>query len=76
MDDWFDRSSYLVLLQVPDEAALADWAARLDTVAAVTSRWREPDRGSELCSIAVAPSPAVERLLANLPLLLREPAMT
>lgn len=74
--DWYERSSYLVLLGVPDEPALRAWIERLADVGATMISWREPDLDDELTSLAVAPSPGVERALSSLPLLLREPAMT
>ena len=76
MAEWYERSSYLVLLGVPDEPALLGWLEHLAQLGATFIGWREPDRGNELTSLAVAPSPAVERALSSLPLLLKEPAMS
>lgn len=75
MGDWYETSSYLVLLGVADEAELASWQARLTTKGCVLTSWHEPDMGNELTALAVAPSPTAERTLSSLPLLLREVAM-
>lgn len=75
MDAWFEQSSYLVLLQVPDEQELVWWHNRLVAADCVVTAWTEPDMDGELTAIAVAPSNTARRLLANLPLLLREVAM-
>lgn len=72
---WFDDSSYLVLLGVEDEAALREWADRLEAKGCSFALWREPDLDNELTAVAVAPSPVAERTLSSLPLLLREVAM-
>lgn len=74
METWFQESTYLVLLSVPDEHALIAHLVKLREAGIVCSAWREPDLGNELTAVAVAPSLAAQRLLANLPLTLREPA--
>jgi hypothetical protein len=76
MDRWYTESTYLILLAVPDEYALGNLTGKLLDADQIVTLWREPDMGNELTSIAVAPSEAAQRILANLPLLLRETAMS
>jgi peptidyl-tRNA hydrolase len=75
-DDWYEQSKWLVLLQVADEQELVWWHNRLLAAECVIQGWEEPDLGNELTAVAVAPSETARRMLAQLPLLLREPAMT
>jgi len=72
MDDWYETSSYLVLLGVEDEVELGWWRVRLLDKGCVLTPWHEPDRDNELTALAVAPSPVAERTLSSLPLLLRQ----
>lgn len=74
MERWFQESTYLVLLSVPDEVSLAAYSVKLREAKIVCSVWREPDLDNGLTAVAVAPSLAAQRLLANLPLTLRESA--
>lgn len=76
MDSWYRESTYLVLLATPDEPSLAEILFTVDFDSLVFSAWREPDMDDALTAIAIAPSPMASKLLANLPLTLREPAMT
>lgn len=76
MDSWYRESTYLVLLATPDEEALNEILLTVDFDALTFSAWREPDMGDALTAIAIAPSPIASKILANLPLTLREPAMT
>lgn len=75
MSDWYVQSTFLVLLQVPDEQELVWLHNRLVAADCTVTAWREPDMGNEYTAIAVAPSEAARRMLSQLPLLLREPAM-
>jgi hypothetical protein len=72
---WHRKSKFLILLAVPDALALEVVAQRIEMAGITCVRWREPDWDNELTALAVAPHPATSRLLANLPLALREPAM-
>lgn len=75
-DIWYQESTYLVLLSVPakdDLLRLADMFERADHPASI---WTEPDMGDETTAVAIAPGIIASRMLANLPLTLREPAMT
>lgn len=69
---WFVNSSFLVLLQVPDEGHLIALSERLTAAGRKHSDWREPDWGDSLTAIAVEPGDKTSRLLSNLPLLLKE----
>lgn len=73
---WFEDSTYLVLLQVPDEEALQAVVNRLDDGDTFITQWHEPDLGNSLTAICVEPDESIERKLSSLPLLLKEPAMT
>jgi peptidyl-tRNA hydrolase len=75
-ETWYRESSYLVLLQVPDEDGLFYFHKRACQLELVHSVWTEPDMDDTHTAIAIAPSELASRLLANLPLLLREPVMT
>jgi hypothetical protein len=73
---WYRNSSYLVLLGAKSEFHLNAIHQRVKDACLTHVCWHEPDFDNALTAMAVEPSPAAERLLANLPLLLREPAMT
>jgi hypothetical protein len=59
---------------VPDLGALELLLEKLIAEKLVISVWHEPDFNGELTAIAIEPGRS-SRLLANLPLTLREPAM-
>lgn len=73
IEHWWNGSSTLVLLSVPDEAALVAWAEVVRSVPAVLVR--EPDLEEEATALAVAPSPCGS-FFASLPLVGKELAMT
>lgn len=73
---WHRESKFLILLAVPDEAALEALRARAVDARLCVTPWREPDWDDTLTAVAIGPDPLTARLLANLPLTLREPAMT
>ncbi len=68
---WFEASNTLVLLEVADEPALAQLAARAARDGLVVSRFREPDLGDALTAIALGPS--ARTLVRHLPLALSSP---
>lgn len=76
MSEWYRTSSYLVLLSAKSEFHLRTIHHRVKDACLTHVCWHEPDLDNEMTALAVEPSPAAERLLANLPLLLREPAVT
>jgi peptidyl-tRNA hydrolase len=65
---WHEHSQYLVIVAVPDEAALralADKGVARDIPATV---WTEPDLDDAVTAVAFAPGQPARRLCANLPL--------
>lgn len=71
---WHAESNFLVVLTVEDEEALldlADVAWKRDIKFIV---FNEPDLNNEHTALALEPSPEAEKLVANLPLALREEA--
>lgn len=75
MRDWHERSSYLILLNVPDELTLLEIADELTAAGVPHTVMHEPDIGNEATSIAVAPSPHNVKF-SSLPLLGRELAVS
>lgn len=72
--EWHLVSNYLVILTVENEDALLDL---LDVACARDIKYvqfNEPDLNNELTAVALEPSLAAEKLVANLPLALREEA--
>jgi len=67
---WHTRSNNLVCLAVPTLEALSGLVERLAGASVPMLCFHEPDLGGELTAVAVAPSGA--RLLASLPLALRQ----
>jgi len=67
---WFSGSNNIVLLAVPDEAALLELAARAREHGAPCSTFTEPDFGDSTTGVAIGPSGW--RLVSSLPLALRE----
>lgn len=69
---WFANSNFLVIVSVPDEAALAALAESAWLLGIRRGITREPDLGNEMTAVSLAPGDAARRLCANLPLALRE----
>lgn len=63
---WFEQSNNLVVLQVPNEAALHELVRRSEGIPLALNR--EPDLDDQLTSVALAPS--AKKLLRSLPLAL------
>lgn len=63
---WFVLSNYLVIVEVPDEAALFELTLKAGTISIV----REPDVDNEITALALAPTPAARKLCGSLPLAL------
>lgn len=72
---WMRDSQWLVIVTVPDEAALEDLLMRAQLNHVVSVPWHEPDCAGELTALALAPSRASRLLCASLPLLGRELAV-
>ena len=74
--EWLHASNFLVVVAAPDERALAELAARAVEEGIVRSIVREPDIGNEITAVALQPGPEARRLCSQLPLALKQPAMT
>ena len=69
VERWHRDSNTLVVVSVPDEAALR----HLRAISPVKSfSMIEPDLGHQMTAVALAPLPGAQRLCANLPLALRQ----
>lgn len=74
ISQWYRKSNYLVVLSSHDLAEDADRIEQHPLNAVV--RVHEPDLpGNPLVAVACRPAPHVGRLVAQLPLALKEPAM-
>ena len=73
---WVRDSNFLVVVAVPDELALADLAARAVEEGIARTLVREPDLGNTITAVALQPGSEARRLCAELPLALKEHAMT
>jgi peptidyl-tRNA hydrolase len=72
---WYDRSNYLVILSVPDEAELRARENLLDgNFGLRTMLVTEPDLADQATAFAV--EHRAQKLLSSLPLAMKEPAMT
>lgn len=65
---WYERSNYLALLSVPDEAALRRLLTRARERGLSAAPFHEPDRDNEMTALALEPSG--RRLVSGLPLAL------
>lgn len=74
--EWLLRSNYLVCVSVPDEESLLDLITDASRRGIPRAAVREPDLQNEATAVALAPGNQARRLCANLPLALREPAMS
>lgn len=72
---WMDTSNYLIIVCVPDEAALLALAGEAARRGIGYTAVREPDLDDTVTAVALAPGLAARRLCASLPLALREAAM-
>lgn len=74
---WRRHSNYLVVVAVPDEAALLDLANRAAAADLRHTVVREPDCGNEVTAVVLEPGKAASKLCSTYPLALRGmPAMT
>ena len=73
---WVRDSNFLVVVAVPDEAALAELAARATEEGIARTIVREPDLSNTITALALQPGSEARRLCAELPLALRSHAMT
>ena len=75
MEEWFDTSEYLVLLQVPDERALKTYALHAINLSIYMHAQVEPDMDDAVTAVALEPGLVTQQLLSELPLALREESM-
>lgn len=68
---WLHDSNYLVVVSVPDEAALLALDKRAEQRGIPRTTVREPDLDDEMTAVTLAPVPEARRLCANLPAALR-----
>lgn len=73
--EWHTESNFLVILTVEDEDALHELTAEAFRRGMTFTRFVEPDLNDEMTALALEPSPDAEKLVANLPLALREEAL-
>jgi peptidyl-tRNA hydrolase len=73
---WLLKSNFLVIVSVPNEDALLDLIKEAASRGITRTAVREPDIDDEATAVALAPGAAARKLCANLPLALKEPAMT
>lgn len=73
MKEWYSGSNYLILLSVPDEDTLLDYANLALSEGIPHSLVLEPDLGPEHTALAIAPSWLAARF-SSLPLLGKEVA--
>jgi peptidyl-tRNA hydrolase len=65
---WLQNSQYLVIVSVPDEAALIGLTTRALEQDLACSLWAEPDMRGAKTALAIQPGAVARRLCANLPL--------
>lgn len=73
---WTEDSNFLVVVAVPDEAALADLATAAVEEGIVRTIVREPDLDNEITAVALQPGPDARRLCGQLPLALKHTCKT
>lgn len=72
---WHKESNFLVILTVENEDALLDLLDHVCDRGIKHVTFVEPDLDSEHTAVALEPSVDAEKLVANLPLALREEAL-
>jgi hypothetical protein len=73
---WLRESNFLVVVSVPNEAALYDLITAARSRGITACGVREPDVNDEITAVALEPGDVAARLCSSLPLALREPAVT
>lgn len=69
---WREKSNYVVILSTKDEKSLHKLAQKLKKAKAKLALFLEPDINMEATALAVLPGDSTWRLLAKLPLALKE----
>lgn len=65
---WLRDSQFIVVVSVPDEAALLTLSLDAGARGVDTVLWREPDQNDEATALALAPVPEAMKLCSSLPL--------
>jgi peptidyl-tRNA hydrolase len=73
---WHHESNFLVVVAVPDEGALMDLITAARAAGVSDYGVREPDLDDTITAVALEPGRGARRLCSQLPLALREMAMT
>lgn len=68
---WHKDSNYLVMLSVKDEESLEKLIAKCNDNFVNYTPFREPDLGNCLTAIALEPSETTQKLVSNIPLMLK-----
>jgi peptidyl-tRNA hydrolase len=68
LDTWYGSANNLVVLEVPDEAALEHLRSRIFALDLPCFAMREPDLGDEQTAISFGGTPAAQRVVSSLPL--------
>jgi peptidyl-tRNA hydrolase len=66
--EWLRESQFLVVVNVPDEAALLALSQTAAALGVPQFLWHEPDQADEATAVALAPVPESMRLCSSLPL--------
>lgn len=69
---WFNTSNYLALLSVENERELIKLIEKCEKKKIAYSIFREPDIGNQITAITIEPSEQSQKLVANLPLTLKD----
>lgn len=68
---WFSDSNYLVMLSVENELELEKLINKCARKNLIHTIFREPDLDNSITAIAIEPSQQTQKLVSNLPLLLK-----
>lgn len=73
---WHRDSNYLALLGVKDEDDLLKYIRKADQKGLNYTVFKEPDLENSITAVAIEPSPLTQKLVSNLPLLLKQKTIT
>lgn len=71
--EWHRDSQFVVVVAVPDEAALLALSQTALAIGVEPYVWHEPDQDGEATALALTPHPAAMKLCSSLPLAGRVP---
>ena len=72
LNEWYDKSKYLVYLSVDNKEKLLELSEKLSWKGILFSKFHEPDLDNELTAIALEPSSEARRVVSSVPLMLKE----